>query len=129
MRKYDEALAAYEQATKVNRTSSFGLGLDMVRLLRFKLKYQEAIASYDKAISISPKYSYAWTGKGLALNGIGQRQDAIAATESATKIDPNSAYAWWAWALCSMKADAMKVHWRPQRKPSALMTSISMPGS
>ncbi|NJM27802.1 MAG: tetratricopeptide repeat protein [Pseudanabaena sp. RU_4_16] len=128
LRKYDEALAAYEQATKVKPDSALawaGHG----EALRFKLKYQEAIVPMIRRSQLARNIVMLGLARDLPLTASVSVKTQLLPRRVQLKSIPILPMPGGHGALCSMKADAMKVHWRPQRKPSALMTSISMPGS
>ena len=64
---YDAALAAYEEALRLDSENSYfyhARGNTLVHLKRF----EEAIAAYDKAIEFKPDFGLAYKGKGDALN-------------------------------------------------------------
>jgi tetratricopeptide (TPR) repeat protein len=45
-------------------------------------------------LEIDPKYAYAWSNKGLALQNLGKYEEAIRCYDEALEINPKYAYAW-----------------------------------
>jgi len=90
LRRYEEALAAYEQAIRLdpNFARAYnGKGLTLNSLKR----YEEAIAAFEQAIRLDPNNAEAYNFKGIALNSLKRYEEALAALEQAIRLDPNNA--------------------------------------
>lgn len=59
-----------------------------------KQNYQQALVSYERAIAIKPDFAEAWTGRGIALEGLKRHSEALASHEKALAIKPDYADAW-----------------------------------
>src|SRR6266702_718618 len=74
-KEYQEALAAYEQAIRLDPNYAFaynGKGATLDDLKRF----EEALAAYEQAIRLDSKYALAYNNKGLTLDKLGKSQEA-----------------------------------------------------
>src|SRR5258708_4540743 len=93
LKRYEEALAAHEQAIRLDRNYAdayynkgnalFGLG-----------RYEKALAAYEQAIQLDPNDALVYNNKGAALRGLKRYQEALAACEQAIRLDPNLALAY-----------------------------------
>jgi tetratricopeptide (TPR) repeat protein len=91
--RYREALAAFEQAIRLN-PNHVGAWLGKGTVLALLGRYQEALAAFEQAIRLDPNDSDAWLAKGLALAELGRYQEALAAFEQAIRLNPNDAETW-----------------------------------
>jgi len=85
---YEEALAAFEQAIRLNPNYAkayTGKGIALGKLKR----YQEELTAYEQAIRLDPNYVKAYNNKGAVLNDLKRYQEALAACEQAIRLDPN----------------------------------------
>jgi tetratricopeptide (TPR) repeat protein len=85
LKRYDEALVAYEQANRLdpNFASAYnGKGVALENLKR----YQEALAAYEQAIRLDPNYATAYRGKGLTLDKLGKSREAKQAYDKARQL-------------------------------------------
>src|SRR5260370_19111528 len=88
LRRYEEALAAYEQAIRLdpNFARAYnGKGLTLNSLKR----YEEAIAAFEQAIRLDPNNADAYNFKGIALNSLKRYAAPLATLEQAIRLDPN----------------------------------------
>ena len=73
LKRYAEALAAYEQALAldpkfVNAWNGKGA------VLTDQKRYAEALPAYEQALTLDPRYVTGWKNKAIALRGLGRRQ-------------------------------------------------------
>ena len=95
-KRYEEALAAYDQAIK--RAPSNGRFAGMFadyhsnrgNALRGLKRHQEALDAYEHALQLNPNYADAYNGKGNALWELERHQEALDAYEQALRLDPNN---------------------------------------
>ncbi len=86
--KYDEAIAGYIQAIKLDPgyiAAHYNLGNALQKIA----KYSEAIASYNQAIQLKPDYIEAHNNLGNALNELGNFKEAIVCFTQAIKLEPS----------------------------------------
>ncbi|PZO43288.1 MAG: hypothetical protein DCF19_04880 [Pseudanabaena frigida] len=106
LKKYNQAIASYDQALQISpgaifvdrvepRSKAedyylwwFNRGTALVDLHR----YEEAIASLDQSIKIKPNYSFVWFFRGLALFRLDRYEEARAAYRRAILLSPNTPY-------------------------------------
>jgi tetratricopeptide (TPR) repeat protein len=93
LKRYEEALAALEQAIRLdpNLARAYnGKGIALGNLKR----YEEALAAYEQAIRLDPTDPLAYYNKGIALHNLKRYEEALAALEQAIRLDPNLARAY-----------------------------------
>lgn len=93
LERYEEAIAAYEQAIKIQPKyyeAWYAKGYSLYRLQR----YEEAIASYEKVIQLQPEEPMAWYIRGLILGELQRYEEAIASYDKAIEIDPDLPEYW-----------------------------------
>jgi tetratricopeptide (TPR) repeat protein len=90
-RRYEEALAAYDQALALSPADAFTWNNRGVTLSRLG-RHEEALVSFDKALAIHPAYAYAWNNRGATLNDLGCYEGALTALDKALAIQPDYAY-------------------------------------
>jgi len=94
-RNYEEAIAAYDEAVKIQpdyHQAWHNRGLALQNLERFS----EAITSFDQAVKIKSDFHSAWNNRGAVLCDHLQRyEDAIASYNQAVKIQPELHEAWY----------------------------------
>lgn len=86
--RYQEALAAYEQAISLDpdyAAAYNGKG----GVLYWLKRYEEALAAYEQAIHLNPNLASAYRGSGKALSALKRYEEALAAIEQAIHLDPN----------------------------------------
>lgn len=85
---YKEALAAYEQALRLDphlADAHFGKG----NALYFLGRYEEALLAFDQAIHLAPHNAALHNNKGCALYMLGHYSEALAVYEQALRLDPH----------------------------------------
>jgi tetratricopeptide (TPR) repeat protein len=86
---YEEALAAYEQAEKLDTTNvraSYRKGAVLYTLQRYK----EAVEAYDHALQLDPRLLNAYIWKGRALAELKRYKEALTVYERAQHLDPDA---------------------------------------
>ena len=91
---YEEAIKAYDQATKIN-PAYLTAWKNKGNVLYTLAEYNESIQAYDQAIKIDQKYALAWYGKGLALTKLGDYDEAVKAYDSAIENSPDNPAIWY----------------------------------
>ena len=91
--QHEEAIAAFEEALKINPTYDWALNGKGIALNNLG-RNTEASEVFDRALEIKPKFHLAWNGKGIALNHLGCNTEALAAFDRALKIKPKFHLAW-----------------------------------
>jgi len=87
LKRYEEALAALEQALRLDPNEApayIGRGAVLLNLKR----YEEALAAFDQTIRFDPNDALAYTAKGIALRNLKRYEEALAAYEQALRLDP-----------------------------------------
>ena len=85
LRKYEEAFAAYEQASKLNpcfAVAYAGKGFMLNKLQR----HEEALIAYEKAIRLDHTYVFAYYGKSFSLKRLGRQGEALLARKKAAQL-------------------------------------------
>ena len=85
--RYDEAIAAYRQAVRLepqNALAHYGLGVAYSR----KGENEQAIAAYREAIRLQPEHADAHYGLGVASERQGYDQVAMDAYRAVTRLRP-----------------------------------------
>ena len=85
LKRYDEALAAYEQAIRLDPNYALAYNNTGNALEDLK-RYEEALAAYDQAIRLNPNYALAYNNKGLALDRLGKSKEAKQAYDKAHQL-------------------------------------------
>ncbi len=88
MQSNEEAIKSYDKVIEMS-SPDYALGAWTAKGDIFKAigKYEESIKAYNKVIEIAPKEaSYAWEGKGLALEALGRNSEANAAFSEAKML-------------------------------------------
>ncbi|MGK7875915.1 MAG: tetratricopeptide repeat protein [Xenococcaceae cyanobacterium] len=91
--RYEEALAAYEEALKINQDypeAWNGLGWS----LREFQRYEEALAAFDKALEINPYSVYSWNGRGNVLYYMRRYQESLTAYNKSIEMSSDYANSW-----------------------------------
>ncbi len=91
--RYTEALAAYEQAIRLdpNNASAYNGKGDVLYELQI---YQEALNAFEQAIRLNLTYAEAHRNRGHTLSVLGHYQEALAAFEPAIRLNPSDASAY-----------------------------------
>src|SRR5436305_2268961 len=75
LKRYREAIPAFDQAIRLNPTDTLAHHNKGVALLNLK-RYNEAILSFDQAIQFDPNYADAYRDRGLALTKLKRYDEA-----------------------------------------------------
>src|SRR5258708_2847895 len=86
LKRYEEALAAYEQAIRLDPNYTYAYLIKGNALSDLK-RYEEALAAYEQAIRLDPNYTYAYYGKGFVLNELKRYKEAEQAFEKARQLE------------------------------------------
>ncbi len=81
--KYDEALAAYEQAIRLDPPNAAVVYCDKGDTLSLLKRYEEALVAYEQAIHLDPANIGAYTSKSYTLYALERHEEALAAYEQA----------------------------------------------
>src|SRR5260370_1118829 len=110
--RYEEALAAFEQATFLHRDEealasyahvirldgdpfyAWMAHLNSGTLLASRCRYEEALAAYEEAIRLEPKQAFVYVYRGTMLSSLARDEEALAAYEEASRLEPNNASIW-----------------------------------
>src|SRR5258706_306941 len=93
LKRYEEALAAYDQAMRLDPNYAYAYYDKGVALYTLKC-YEEALIAFDRAIRLDPDSVDAYHNKGNALYELKRYEEALIAYEQAIHLDPNYAYAY-----------------------------------
>jgi tetratricopeptide (TPR) repeat protein len=85
LKRYQEAIAAYEQAIRLDPNDAVTYRSKGVALHDLK-RYQEALAAYEQAIRLDPNDTRAYNNIGDALLGLKRYQEAEQAFEKARQL-------------------------------------------
>jgi tetratricopeptide (TPR) repeat protein/glycosyltransferase involved in cell wall biosynthesis len=88
LRRYEEALASYDQALAIQPDYFEALNNRGNALLGLK-RFEEALESYERALAIRPDFSDALANRGAALYELGRPDDALVSYDQALKIRPD----------------------------------------
>ncbi|MFL5588082.1 MAG: tetratricopeptide repeat protein [Ktedonobacteraceae bacterium] len=94
LKRYEEALAAFEQALRLDpnlASAYYNKGKALLDLNR----PEEALAAFEQALRLDPNLTSAYHGKGAALWELKRPEEALAAFEQALRLDPNDALAYY----------------------------------
>ena len=85
LKQYSEALAAYEQAIRLDPNDAVAFATKGYALYELK-RFEEALAACEQAIRLDPNYAVAYQNKGKALNGLNREEEAQWAKEKASQL-------------------------------------------
>jgi tetratricopeptide (TPR) repeat protein len=88
LKEYEEALAAYEQATQVDNDNA-DIYIYKGDVLMKLQRYEEALINYEQAIQLKPNPADAFYKKGHALKRLGKLEEAQLAYETARQLRNN----------------------------------------
>lgn len=88
---YQEALAAFQQALKLDSRSAEAWNYQGNVLSLLELPSQ-ALAAYDQAVALRPDYHQAWYNRGLLLQQMGAYGNALACFEQALALESDPLY-------------------------------------
>jgi serine/threonine protein kinase len=86
--RYIEALAAYDQAVRLDPTDVEALNNRGTALERMG-HYEEALAVYDLAMKLDPTFATVHYNRGYALRKLKRYEEALAEYDQAVKLDPD----------------------------------------
>ncbi|HYT28427.1 MAG TPA: tetratricopeptide repeat protein [Ktedonobacteraceae bacterium] len=92
LKRYEEALAAYEQAIRLDPDDATAYNNKSAALIKLK-RYEEALIALEQAIRLDPKNAVGYTEKGAALDQLGRYEEALIALVQAVQLDPNNTLA------------------------------------
>ena len=75
LEKYEEAIACYDEAIKLDPKDNEAWDLKCGILLKQK-KHEEVIACYDERIRLNPTEDFFWSEKGNLLDKLGRNEEA-----------------------------------------------------
>ena len=90
LKRYEEALAAYEQAICLDSNNAYAY-INKGIILRNLNRYEEAFDAYEQATYLDPNNAAAYNNKGIVLLHLNDNEEALAAFEQAIRLDPNNA--------------------------------------
>jgi predicted TPR repeat methyltransferase len=93
MKRFDEALADYDQALALDRTLA-GAELGRGNALRERKRHEEALRAYDAALMLKSDLAEAHLGRGDALYDLKRYHEALAAFDRAIALKTSLANAW-----------------------------------
>ncbi|PSB01469.1 serine/threonine-protein kinase [Merismopedia glauca] len=94
LKKYPEALAAYEKAIALN-PNYIEARIGKANILTQLNRYQEALVNYEKAIKLKPDSAALWQGRGIVLDLLNQNTQALYSFDRAIAIDRNISESWY----------------------------------
>ncbi|WP_066380136.1 MULTISPECIES: serine/threonine-protein kinase [unclassified Anabaena] len=93
LQRYEDALAAYEQAVNIRPDYAQGWNGKGRTLAKLK-QYEAALTAYDTAIQLQPNYVEAWRGRGFVLQNLRRYTEAIASFDKALQLNNNYPEVW-----------------------------------
>jgi tetratricopeptide (TPR) repeat protein len=93
LKRHDEALAAYEQALRLNPNDALAYNNKGYTLNKLK-RYREALEACEQSLRLNPNDANTYETKGATLNGLKRYEEASTACEQALRLDPNLAEAY-----------------------------------
>ncbi len=93
LKRYEEELAAYEQAIRLDPTDAHAYFYKGNALYMLK-RYEEALGAYEQAIRLDPTDADYYYMKGHLLYNLKRYKEALAAYEQAIRLDPNYVHAY-----------------------------------
>ena len=83
--RYNETLAAYEQAIRLDPNFAGGY-YNKGLALKILMRYEEALAAFDQAIRLAPNVPQAYYDKGNVLDTLGRSMEARQAYDMAQRL-------------------------------------------
>ena len=91
LKRYPEALIAYEQAIAKGDKTDFVPYVGQGNVLRELKRYPEALASYERAINLKPTNPWTYSDRGKLYEQKGEKELALQDYNEAIKLSPQSA--------------------------------------
>jgi tetratricopeptide (TPR) repeat protein len=94
LKRYEEALAAYEKAIRLD--PNFAAAYNNKGDALYKLNcIEEALAAYEQAVRLDPNFAEPYSSKGALLCELKRYREALASCEEAIRLDPKNAQAYY----------------------------------
>lgn len=97
LRRNSGALASYNRAIYLKPQdiqTQIKIFINKGKIRYNERKYEEALENYEEALKINSQQAEAWSGKGLALLGLGKYSEAKASFRKVEAIKPNDPKIW-----------------------------------
>ena len=91
LKRYPEALIAYEKAINKGEKDNFVLYLGRGNVLTELKRYPEALASYERAINLKPTHPWVYQDRGDLYEKKGEKELALKDYNQAIKLNPQYA--------------------------------------
>jgi tetratricopeptide (TPR) repeat protein/tRNA A-37 threonylcarbamoyl transferase component Bud32 len=92
LRRYNDALAVYDQALALDPHSAW-VWARKGRVLRQLKRYPEALETFAQALNRHPTFAWAWYNKGIVHERLGEYAQAQAAYQRAAELRPGDIWA------------------------------------
>jgi tetratricopeptide (TPR) repeat protein len=83
--RYEESLAAYEQAIRLDPNYAVAYNNKGTALYGLK-RYEEALEAYEQTLRLDPNYAFAYHNKGIALHELNRKEEAQRAFKKARQL-------------------------------------------
>ena len=91
-KRFEEALIAYEQATRLDPTDN-SVFLQKGILLNKLKRHLEALEAIEQAIQLAPRNNFAFVQKSVVLSSLGRGPEALEVAERVIRLDPTNSSA------------------------------------
>jgi tetratricopeptide (TPR) repeat protein/tRNA A-37 threonylcarbamoyl transferase component Bud32 len=92
LKRYESALATYEQALALDSNSAW-IWARKGRVLRLLKRYTDALAALERALALQPAFAWAWYNKGIVHERLKEYAEALTAYAQAAEINPHDVWA------------------------------------
>ena len=93
LNRYEEALAAYDQALKIEPKYAYAWN-NRGQILANLGRHEEALDAYQKTLEIDPEDTTTWYNRGWALCKLGHRAEALFACDKIVEDNPKNSGSW-----------------------------------
>ena len=93
LKRYDEALAAYDKALAL-KPGLAEAWLGRGNVLNELKRCDEALAAYDNSLALKADLAEVWLGRGNVFNDLKRHDEALGAYEKSLALKPDLAQAW-----------------------------------